>query len=89
MISTLVMTRLGYVQDGQMIAMKPSNAKLRADMTGLRRRRRCQLILSVRVKCHRHRQCAAEAVALRLRDPGAKRVVEKLGIAFTDTATQV
>ena len=30
MISTLVMTRLGYVRDGQMIAMKPSNAKLRA-----------------------------------------------------------
>lgn len=30
MISTLVMTRLGYVQDGQMVAMKPSNAKLRA-----------------------------------------------------------
>ena len=30
MISTLVMTRLGYVKDGQMVAMKPSNAKLRA-----------------------------------------------------------
>lgn len=30
MISTLVMTRLGFVRDGQMIAMKPSNAKLRA-----------------------------------------------------------
>ena len=30
MISTLVMTRLGYVRDGQMVAMKPSNAKLRA-----------------------------------------------------------
>ena len=30
MISTLVMTRLGYVRDGQMIAMQPSNAKLRA-----------------------------------------------------------
>jgi N-acetylmuramic acid 6-phosphate etherase len=30
MISTLVMTRLGFVRDGQMIAMQPSNAKLRA-----------------------------------------------------------
>jgi N-acetylmuramic acid 6-phosphate etherase len=30
MISTLVMTRLGYVRDGQMIAMQPSNAKLRS-----------------------------------------------------------
>ena len=30
MISTLVMTRLGYVRDGQMVAMKPGNAKLRA-----------------------------------------------------------
>ena len=29
MISTLVMTRLGFVRDGQMIAMKPGNAKLR------------------------------------------------------------
>ena len=29
MISTLVMTRLGLVRDGQMIAMKPGNAKLR------------------------------------------------------------
>lgn len=29
MISTLVMTRLGYVRDGQMVAMKPGNAKLR------------------------------------------------------------
>ena len=29
MISTLVMTRLGFVLDGQMIAMKPGNAKLR------------------------------------------------------------
>jgi N-acetylmuramic acid 6-phosphate etherase len=29
MISTLVMTRLGFVRDGQMIAMQPSNAKLR------------------------------------------------------------
>ena len=26
MISTLVMTQLGYVRDGQMVAMKPSNA---------------------------------------------------------------
>ena len=30
MISTLVMTRLGFVRDGQMIAMRPGNAKLRA-----------------------------------------------------------
>ena len=30
MISTLVMTRLGFVRDGQMVAMQPSNAKLRA-----------------------------------------------------------
>lgn len=30
MISTLVMTRLGFVRNGQMIAMQPSNAKLRA-----------------------------------------------------------
>ena len=30
MVSTLVMTRLGYVRDGQMVAMKPGNAKLRA-----------------------------------------------------------
>ena len=29
MISTLVMTRLGYVRDGLMVAMKPGNAKLR------------------------------------------------------------
>ena len=29
MISTLVMTRLGFVRNGQMIAMKPGNAKLR------------------------------------------------------------
>ena len=29
MISTLVMTRLGFVRDGQMIAMKPGNSKLR------------------------------------------------------------
>ena len=29
MISTLVMTRLGRVRDGKMIAMRPSNAKLR------------------------------------------------------------
>ena len=29
MISTLVMTRLGFVRDGQMIAMKPGNTKLR------------------------------------------------------------
>ena len=29
MISTLVMTRLGRVQDGKMIAMRPTNAKLR------------------------------------------------------------
>ena len=29
MISTLVMTRLGFVRDGQMIAMEPTNAKLR------------------------------------------------------------
>ena len=29
MISTLVMTRLGLVRDGQMIAMKPGNTKLR------------------------------------------------------------
>ena len=29
MISTLVMTRLGFVRDGQMVAMKPGNAKLR------------------------------------------------------------
>ena len=28
MISTLVMTRLGHVRDGQMVAMKPGNAKL-------------------------------------------------------------
>lgn len=30
MISTLVMTRLGFVRNGQMIAMRPGNAKLRA-----------------------------------------------------------
>ena len=29
MISTLVLTRLGFVRDGQMIAMKPGNTKLR------------------------------------------------------------
>ena len=40
MISTLVMTRLGFVRDGQMVAMKPGNAKLRA----LRRHSRRQVI---------------------------------------------
>ena len=30
MLSTLVMTRLGRVQNGLMVAMRPSNAKLKA-----------------------------------------------------------
>ena len=37
MISTLVMTRLGFVRDGQMTAMRPSNAKLRARFEAIHR----------------------------------------------------